>query len=366
LQVQPSKRGVTPLLRFQGDARMLPDRGIESRLASSKARKAIRGISLLFIVVGIGTLGYRLIEGWSLLDSLYMTVITITTVGFREVGEVSAAGRVFTIFIIFLGFGIIAYTLGMAAQIMVEFQVRSILGRRKLGMKIRSMKDHYVICGYGRIGSVISQELLANKIPHVVVENNPNSKDILEPLGIPYLIDDATNEDVLIEAGVERAKGLVAVLPSDADNVFITMSGRGLNPGLFILARAEEEKTFKKLTRAGANRVAMPHIIGGQKMAHTLINPAVADFVDLTLYKKEMALELQELRVGEQSRFDGVRLVDSGIRKQLNIIVVAITRKEGETVFNPSSETRIEAGDRLIALGKGVDLKKLSDMLSGQ
>jgi voltage-gated potassium channel len=273
---------------------------------------------------------------------------------------------VFTIFIIFLGMGIFAYTLGMVAQLMVEFQVRSILGRRKLGMKIKSLKNHYVICGYGRIGSVISQELLEHRIPQLVIDSNPAVKGNLENREIPYIIDDASNEDVLIEAGVERATGLVATLPSDADNTFIVMSGRGLNPGLFILARAELEKSNKKLMRAGANRVVMPHLIGGLKMAHFIVKPAVSEFVELTLQNREMELQLREMVVGEKSAFNGVTLVESRIRQELNVIVVAMNRKDGTTVFNPSSITRIEAGDTLIALGQGQDLDRLSGMVSGR
>lgn len=320
----------------------------------------------MFLVLAIGVLGYMSIEGWGFLDALYMTVITITTVGYREVQEVSPSGRVFTIFIIFLGMGIFAYTLGMVAQLMVEFQVRSILGRRKLGMKIKSLKNHYVICGYGRIGSVISQELLEHRIPQLVIDSNPAVKGNLESLEIPYIIDDATNDDVLIEAGVERATGLVATLPSDADNTFIVMSGRGLNPGLFILARAELEKSNKKLMRAGANRVVMPHLIGGLKMAHFIVKPAVSEFVELTLQNREMELQLREMVVGEKSAFNGVTLVESRIRQELNVIVVAMNRKDGTTVFNPSSITRIEAGDTLIALGQGQDLDRLSGMVSGR
>jgi voltage-gated potassium channel len=320
----------------------------------------------LFPVLAIGVLGYMSIEGWGFLDALYMTVITITTVGYREVQEVSPSGRVFTIFIIFLGMGIFAYTLGMVAQLMVEFQVRSILGRRKLGMKIKSLKNHYVICGYGRIGSVISQELLEHRIPQLVIDSNPAVKGNLESREIPYIIDDASNDDVLIEAGVERATGLVATLPSDADNTFIVMSGRGLNPGLFILARAELEKSNKKLMRAGANRVVMPHLIGGLKMAHFIVKPAVSEFVELTLQNREMELQLREMVVGEKSAFNGVTLVESRIRQELNVIVVAMNRKDGTTVFNPSSITRIEAGDTLIALGQGQDLDRLSGMVSGR
>lgn len=335
-------------------------------MASYGSRNIIRALIMLGLVLLIGTTGYAVIEGWQILDAIYMTVITITTVGYGEVRAVSPTGRVFTIALICMGMGIIAYTLGMVAQVMVEFQVRSILGRRKLGLKIKSIKNHYILCGYGRIGRIISQELKASGIPLLVIDSNPDAKQGLEQQDIPYIIDDATSEDVLIEAGVERAKGLISVVLSDADNLFITMTARGLNPGLFILARADEEQTHKKLLRAGANRVVLPYLIGGQKMAHTITKPAVTDFLELTIHDKNIALELGELLVKDRSKLKGVTLADSGIRQEMNVIIVAVRKENGEMAFNPSSETRIETGDTLIALGPGNDLKKLSAILSGE
>ena len=335
-------------------------------MASYGSRNIIRALIMLGLVLLIGTTGYAIIEGWQILDAIYMTVITITTVGYGEVRAVSPTGRVFTIALICMGMGIIAYTLGMVAQVMVEFQVRSILGRRKLGLKIKSIKNHYILCGYGRIGRIISQELKTSRIPLLVIDSNPNAKQGLEQQDIPYIIDDATSEDVLIEAGVERAKGLISVVLSDADNLFITMTARGLNPELFILARADEEQTHKKLLRAGANRVVLPYLIGGQKMAHTITKPAVTDFLELTVHDKNIELDMGEVLVKDRSRLKGVTLADSGIRQEMNVIIVAIRKENGEMAFNPSSETRIEIGDTLIALGPGNDLKKLSAILSGE
>ena len=335
-------------------------------MASHGSGNIIRALIMLGLVLLIGTAGYAVIEGWKILDAIYMTVITITTVGYGEVRAVSPTGRVFTIALICMGMGIIAYTLGMVAQAMVELQVRSILGRKRLGLKIKSIKNHYILCGYGRIGRIISQELKASRIPLLVIDNNPDSKQGLEQQDIPYIIDDATSEDVLIEAGIERAKGLISVVLSDADNLFITMTARGLNPGLFILARAEEEQSHKKLLRAGANRVVLPYLIGGQKMAHTITKPAVTDFLELTIHDKDIELEMGELLVKDRSRLKGVTLADSGIRQEMNVIIVAIRKENGEMAFNPSSETRIETGDTLIALGPDNDLKKLSTILSGE
>jgi len=335
----------------------------DDRINPNRPARIIKGLLILMIVLFIGSTGYMFLEGWDFLDSLYMTVITITTVGFREVREVSGPGRLFTIFIIFLGMGIIAYIVGMAAQVMVDFQVRSIIGRRKLGLKIRSIKDHYIICGFGRIGKVICRELKAEEIPMVVIDNSPETRQILESEEFPFIHDDATNEDVLTEAGIERAKGLISVVASDADNLFITMTARGLNPDAFIMARADDEKTEKKLARAGANKVFMPYLIGGQKMAQSITKPAITDFLEFTVHNRDMGLEMEELLVSEDSRLNGVTLVESGIRQDMDVIFVAIRKKNGEMHFNPSSETRIESGDTLISLGKIADLERLATIL---
>lgn len=318
---------------------------------------------LLVLILLVGTLGYVLLEGWPVLDALYMTIITITTVGFGEVNVVSSSGRIFTICIIFMGMGIMAYSLGMVAQIMVETQVRTILGRRKLGRELRSIKHHYIICGFGRIGKTIARALKGEGIPLVVIDQSPDSKELLEDQNIPHIIGDATSDDILIEAGIERAKGLVTVVLSDADNLFITMTARGLNPRLFIVARAEDEATEKKLLRAGANKVVLPYLIGGMRMVHTILRPAVMDFIDFTMHQANIELKLEELRVGETSRLNGVSLINSGIRKDMNVIIVAIRKKGGQMTFNPSSETLIEAGNTLIALGPAKDLDGLAEIL---
>jgi voltage-gated potassium channel len=326
--------------------------------------RLLKGCIFLLIILIVGTSGYMFIEKWSFLDALYMTVITISTVGYREVGTPSDAGKIFTIFVIFSGIGILFYFLGSIAQAMVDLHVRAIIERRKLGLKMRNTMNHYIVCGFGRLGKIISRELRGTRIPLIVIDNRPDIVQSLEHENIPYIIGDATNEEVLLEAGVERAKGLISVVASDADNVFITMSARVLNPNLFILCRAEEEQTEKKLLRAGANRVVMPYSIGAHKMAHTIIKPAVSDFLELTVHNRRIGLEMGEVEVSEKSRLNGLTLLDSGIRQDMDVIIIAIRKKEGAMKFNPSSKTRIEGGDTLIALGKSEDLAKLAKVLS--
>ena len=339
--------------------------GEDNAISRSGFRSIIRGIVLLSLVLLFGTLGYMLIEGWPLLESLYMTVITITTVGFGEVRTVSEPGRVFTVVLIFAGMGIMAYTLGIVAQIMVEFQVRDLIGRRKLGLKLKNIKDHYILCGYGRIGEVIAHELRTNGIPLLVIDQDPQSKEKLRSHDIPYIIDDATSDDVLMEAGIMRARGLVTVVLSDADNLFITMTARGMNPDLFILSRADQAATEKKLLRAGANKVVLPYLIGGLRMVHTILRPAVTDFFDFAMQDKSISLKMEELKVQEKSPLNGVHLKDSGIRQDMNVIIVAIRDKAGKMSFNPSSNVAMEAGTTLIALGPIGDLEKLRRILSG-
>jgi len=322
-----------------------------------------RGLLMLFGIICVGTAGYMLIEKWNFMESLYMTVITITTVGYKEIRPLSDPGKIFTMFLIFTGVGIIAYTLGLVAQAMVEFQIMAILGRKKLGLKIKSLKDHYILCGYGKIGRVVANELKSRDVPILIIEKNPELRELLERDGHAYIIADATIEDVLIDAGIERAKGLIVLLSSDADNLFLTMTAKTLNPNLFVLSRAEEEHTYNKLLRVGADKVVMPHIIGGQKMANLIVKPAVSEFLELTVHNREIELEIEELMVEKGSPLTGITLGESGIRQKTNVIIVAIRKKEGQMVFNPSSMTRIEEGDILIALGQRDGLRRLKMLL---
>lgn len=339
--------------------------GIDAKNTANKFFKLLKGIAILIIILFIGTAGYMQIENWPVFRSLYMTVITITTVGFGEMGNLSVAGRLFTIILIFLGMGIILYIVGLVTQVMVELQISTIIGRNKLNQQIKQINDHYIVCGFGRIGKVICKELKAKNIPVLVIDNNPESTELLDMESIPYIIDDATSEDAMLEAGIERARGLISVVASDADNLFITLTARGLNHSAFIIARADDEKSEKKLMRAGADKVFLPYIIGGHKMAQSITKPAVTDFLEFTVHNRDMGLEMEELNVRKDSRLNGLKLMDSGIRQEMDIIIVAIRKKTGEMTFNPSSETIIAAGDTLIALGKNDDLIKLGNILAG-
>jgi voltage-gated potassium channel len=321
----------------------------------------------LFILVGIigmGTAGYTLIEGWPLFDALYMTVITLATVGFREVHDLSDQGKAFTILLIVFGAGIIAYAVGSLIQFMVEGQLRQILGRKKLEKEIEKLQRHYIICGYGRIGTFIGREFLARPIPFVVVEKDELLCERLANEGILFVRGDATDDETLIAAGIHRAKGLITAVTSDTANVYITLTARGLNPELFILARAGEEGSEKKLIRAGASKVISPYTIGAARMAQAVLRPSVVDFIEIATAGHNLELQLEEIRVTPASGLVGKTLISSGVRKELGVIIVGIKKDDGRMVFNPASATVIESGDILITLGEPAAIQNLERIAS--
>ncbi|RLB07348.1 MAG: potassium channel protein [Deltaproteobacteria bacterium] len=323
---------------------------------------AIAFLIILSLLIG-GTLGYKFIEGWSLLDSLYMTVITITTVGYGEVYHLSRQGRIFTVFLILFSFGMMAYIVGNISQTIIAGQLRKILGRRKLEKRVKKLKNHFILCGYGRIGSFIAKEFGRENVPFVVIEKDLERIKLIEEDGFPYVEGDATEDETLIRAGVEKAKALIASVRSDADNLYITLSARSLNPNLYILSRADEEGAERKLLSAGANRVVSPYLMGAARMVNAVLRPNVVDFVDLVVQKRHLELQLEEITVEDDTRFRGKPLRESGIRRDLGLIVVAIRKESGEMIFNPSSETLIEKGDILIVLGERKHLEMLEQLV---
>lgn len=326
-------------------------------------RRLIIAIFLTQTLLIAGTVGYRFIEGWSFFDALYMTVITITTVGYGEIQQLSREGRIFTVFLIMSSFGVMAYIVGSISQTIIAGQLRKVLGRRKLEQRVKKSKDHFILCGYGRIGSFIAKEFNGEDVAFVVLENDPERIKLLEEDGFPYLEGDATEDEILIRAGVQRARGLVAALRSDADNLYITLSARSLNPSLFILSRASEEGAEQKLLKAGANRVVSPYTMGAARMVIAALRPNVVDFVELVVQRKHLKLQLEEIVVQDDTRFKGKPLRESGVRRDLGLIVVAIKKESAEMIFNPSPETVIERGDILIVLGEKKQLETLEQLV---
>ncbi|MDJ0720258.1 MAG: NAD-binding protein [Desulfobacterales bacterium] len=327
------------------------------------ARHLVISLILAFLITVFGTAGYMMVEGWDFMDALYMTVITISTVGYSEVRQVDAAGRIFTIFIVVTGVGFSLYVAGAVVQFMVEGQIRKIMGRKRLGLKLKRMKNHYIICGYGRIGRVLVRNL-RRKIPNlVVVDNNPDLVSNMENDGVLYVDGDATEEDTLIKAGIHNARGLVSVLATDTDNVFLVLTARQLNPNLDIIARAGADRSKDKLKAAGATTVESPYEMGALRMAQRILRPKVTSFLDFALSTRRQDILMEELPVSHDSELVNLTLKDSGIRQNYNLIIIAIEKSSGEMLFNPSFDARIEVDDTLIAVGEEPNLHLLAQAL---
>ncbi|QER41825.1 potassium channel protein [Thermodesulfobacterium sp. TA1] len=311
-------------------------------------------------IIALGTVGYIIIEDMLFLEALYMTVITLATVGFKEVKPLSEAGMIFTILLIILGFGVFTYAVTTGAQILIEGELRDVFNERRRKKMLVRLKGHYIICGYGRMGRIIAKELKAHGEEIVVIERQGEIKEE----GFFFIIGDATKDEVLKEAGIERAKGLVSVLSSDADNLYVVLSARALNPNLFIIARAAEESARKKLKIAGANKVVCPYHIGGLRMAHMLLKPNVVDFWEFITRSEYLNIDIEELVVSEKSPYAGKTLRETEIGKTFGVIIVGIKRKEGQIEFNPSAESLILPGDILLAIGPPEKLSLLEKSLS--
>lgn len=308
---------------------------------------------------------FNRLEGWSILDSLYVTAQTVTTVGFGDLTPRTFWGRAFSTVFMMVGVGIVLYALTSAVQSIVQSEMVATFGQRRLSRKMSRLHNHFIICGAGRVGSHLMRSLKGSNETFIVIESNTQKVAHLLDLGIAVLVRDATLEESLLEAGVEHAKGLAACLPDDADNVYVVLIARDLNPDIHIVARAAEEQAESKLIRAGANRVVAPTIIGGHRMAMALTKPAVGDFLD-SLTANQLELGFEQLEVEAVSPFVGRKLSETNIRSQLNIVIVSIRRTSGEIVFNPSADATIEAGDMLIAIGNAEALAQLTALARGQ
>jgi voltage-gated potassium channel len=321
-------------------------------------------LAALVGVAAFGTIGFHLVEGWSLADALYMTVMTVTTVGYGPPKELSPAGRDFATVFMVIGVGTAGYLLSTAVQSLVRSEILATYGERRRAREMSKIRDHYIICGAGRVGTRIVREMRRDGVPFVVVESNAL---LAGELGLPdsqVLVRDATLDETLEEAGVERAHGLAACLAEDAANLYIVLTARTLNPGLHIVSRAVEESAVPKLIRAGANRVIAPTIIGSHRMAQALLKPAVADFMD-SVATEGLDLAFEQFEVTEGSSLAGLRLKETNIRSELDIVLVAIRRPRGEMVFNPSGDTQIRPGDLLIGIGRADAVTELGRLARG-
>lgn len=307
---------------------------------------------LILLVILIGTTGFHVLERWSFLDCLYMTIITIFTVGFREVKELSPQGQVFTIFIILGGVGTAIFAFTKITEIAFEGGINKFLRRRRMEKKLENLKDHYIICGHGRMGKIVRERLEEENLPFVVIDNNEEKLEELKQTNRCLFIEgDATHEEILIKAGIKKARGLAALLASDADNLYLVLTVRLINPSLFILSKAMDEEAERKILQIGANKVVSPYKLSGLKIAQGLIRPTLVDFMDLIIRRKELSLFMEELVVKKDSKLANRNLTECDIRRTANVIVVAVKKPGEDIVFNPSPDIKIETGDILLVLG---------------
>ncbi len=310
--------------------------------------------------------GYHALEGWAWFDGLYMTVITLATIGYGEIHPLTAAGRVFTIILIIVGVTVFGFLVSIITQAVVENQIAEALGRRRLFKDISQLKDHYILCGAGRVGMRIIDELKRKGVDYVVIERDEAVAEKLLTRGNLVLIGDATDETVLEGARVRTAKALITAASTDAENVYIVLTARGMNPDIYIVTRANDFAAERQLKRAGADKVVSPVLIGSHRMAQAALTPAVADFIELTTMTETLDLNFEQVRISKGSQLDGKQIKDSRIRSEHNAMIVAITPLEGQMIFNPNGEQTLRAGDLLIAIGTRSGLAKLAEIASGQ
>ncbi|MCG3137348.1 MAG: Glutathione-regulated potassium-efflux system protein KefC [Phycisphaerae bacterium] len=318
-------------------------------------------LGLLFSFILIGMAGYMLIEKLGPLDALYMSVITIATVGYRELPDpLSPAGQIFTIGLIIFGVGSGYYAFVLLVTLVVGGELKAFRERQKMHKRIAALQGHVLICGYGRVGKMVVEQLQAQKLEFVILDNAPARLAELERAGMLFVQGDASEESALDQAGISRARVLVATLPHDADNVYVVLTARALNPQLLIIARAESTSSEAKLLRAGADRVVCPQIIGAYRIANLITRPSVVDFVDVA--SQGVEFQVNEYQVSPDSPWAGKSLREAAIRQQLDAIVVAIRKHTGRTLFNPSAQEQLEAGDTLIMIGQLQTADRLSQL----
>jgi len=318
----------------------------------------------LAVAILFGTVGFYLIEGWSLADSLYVTVQTLTTVGYGDVPPRSSNGRLFAVVVMLIGAGGVALAVSTIVQSVVQSELVATFGQRRRSRRVHKLHHHYIICGSGRVGSHLVRDLVSANESFVVIEQDQARAAEFSQKGINVLVSDATLEVTLREARVEHARGLAACLPDDADNVYVVLTARDLNPDLRIVARAAEEQAESKLLRAGANHVVAPTIIGGHRMALALTKPAVSEFMD-SITASELGLGFEQVEVDATSSLVGKDLRATPIRSELDIVIVSIRRQSGEMIFNPAGDSQIDSGDILIAIGRGESLMALNKLARG-
>lgn len=324
-------------------------------------RRLLYAFSAFAAVLIVGSLGYVAIEGWRIFDGLYMTVITMGGVGYREIHPLSTAGQIWTMLVIVSGVGALAFAVVTVTDFMVEGHFSGFLEGRRMEKRIAGLSGHHVVAGLGRVGSVVAEEFQAARMPFVVIDISDTALAHARDHGWAWLQGDATEEATLKEAGLERARSLTAALDTDAANVFVTLTARGLAPDLFIVARAATPSAESKLRRSGADRVITPTEIGGRRMAAMVIRPMVVDFLDVVSRGQATELKLEQITLSEGDPYVGSTIGEAHIRSRTGTYVLAVAGSDGAENSNPSPETKLRAGDSLIVLGSEDQLRALAD-----
>jgi voltage-gated potassium channel len=319
---------------------------------------------LLLLTLCMGTLGFHIVEGYPYFDAFYMTLTTITTVGYQEVHPLGHAGRIFNSFLILFGVSSMFFAIGVITQTIIELQFQDIYGQRRRRRMIAQLNNHFIVCGFGRVGRNASYELQREKVPFVVVDRNPDRVQRAADASMMVIAADASHDETLREAGVMQAKGLIAALPSDAENTFIILSAKTLNPKLNVVTRASEEEAEKKLRRAGADTVLTPYTMAGHRLAHAAIRPHVVEFLDFAISGPHAGILMEQVRVGSNVEFASELIRGGAAGHDLGVILVAIRKPNGEMLFRPSPGTHISTGDVLIVLGEQPSLRNLERMLA--
>jgi voltage-gated potassium channel len=328
-------------------------------------RRAVLIAALLLFTIGIGAAGFVVVEGYPWFDAFYMTLVTITTVGYQEVHPLTHAGRIFNSFLILFGVSVMFFSVGAITQTIIELELHDHFGKRRTRRMIDRMESHFIVCGYGRVGRNASLDLLRAGVPFVVIDRSEERIENVMKSGMIGFLADSTRDESLRAAGIARAKGLVSALGTDADNLFVILSAKTLNPKLTVVTRASEEEAEEKLKRAGADTVFAPFTVAGHRLAQALLRPHVSTFLDSATMALGIDVAIEQVQVSPNTAASSRSLRDIDLRRNTGVIVLAIRKPGGQMIFNPPADTEITAGDYLIALGGPPDLRKLEDMVTG-
>jgi voltage-gated potassium channel len=325
-------------------------------------RRLLWALGILVAVITAGVIGYMAIEGWGLLDSLYMTVITVGTVGFREIHPLSRLGEAFTMTLILAGVGALGFALAQFVEFLLEGHLTGFLEGRRMEKRIAELSGHTIVAGYGRVGRVVARALADEGAAFAIVDSSAEALEAAHEVGWAFIDGDATEESVLLEAGIERAGSIVTALSADAENLFVTVTARALNPDIFIVARSSHESTEAKLVKAGANRTITPNVIGGRRMASMVLHPTVSDYLDIVTSGEGVEFRLQEIELTPTSPFVGKSIAASHIRERTGAQVVAVLHTDGRVDANPTAATVLQPGERLVVLGTPDQVAVLADV----